>query len=154
MSNPISRFFKSREAVHVREAIRTHGIFVIEPTTCCAECGGYFRTEKMKTIVRGETVLKQDRGVGLPHFESVSYCQGCKPLATIIFVLRDTQGEVLDRRFFTADNGWFQDVDERTGEDRYVVSLDEYNHTFCGECGELIEETECQDCRKPKKAEK
>jgi Fe2+ or Zn2+ uptake regulation protein len=71
-----------------------------------------------------------------------------------VFVLQDSKGEELETRCFTVENGWFQDVDKESGEDRYTISLEDYNHTFCMNCGQRIEETECQEHRPSAKKEK
>jgi hypothetical protein len=169
MSNPFSRFFTPRRAA-IKDAIAnvkapsggaaavqellTNACSVGPPPpvsrmySVCAGCGGYFQPEKLKPIYRGTTTLLRDGNVSLPHFESVYDCQRCEPPAPIIFALLDTKGETLDTRFFQVGDGWFQDVDEGTGEDRYTVSLEEYTHTFCIKCGVLNEETECRGCRK------
>lgn len=129
MTNPICRFFALCAGVP------------------CAECGGYFRPEKMKVIYRGLSLLYKDGHAGIPHFDAVYYCQVCEPLAPIVFTLRDEKGNLLDERFFQVAEGWFQDVNEDTGEEQYVVSLEDYGHLWCVKCGEYVSnEWRCKSC--------
>lgn len=120
----------------------------------CDECGVRVRPEYLKSLVKGTTMLFSDGNVGLPVFELVFYCREHVPPAALRLVLQNTKGEVLDDILYHVNDGWLQVVDEETGEERYTVSLDEYNHAFCTACGGLIEETLCQGCRPEPVSEK
>lgn len=124
--------------------------YVRQQPDWCDECGHRVKPEYLQSLFKGTAILFEDGNVSLPHFETVYYCQECKPPAVLRLILRDfSRGEELDDLLYRVKDGWFQLVDEDTGDDRCVVSLEEYNHVFCTDCGELIEETECQRCRTP-----
>lgn len=112
----------------------------------CVKCGGYFRPDKLSPVFRVMVRYLSDTGrIGLPFGETVAYCERCEPPTPLVFILyEEGLEENADERYFHVRDGFFQDVDETTGEDRHLISLDEYAHAFCTECGELIEETECQ----------
>ena len=118
----------------------------------CIECGVRVHTPHLVDRFQGTVTLFEDGTVGLPSFETVPYCQFCVPAAPIVFILRDSKGEVLDERHFSVKEGWLQDVNEETGEDRYIVSVEEYMHTICERCGGYVsDDTRCKDCRKPRR---
>lgn len=152
MTNPIREWFAWRALRRIAEAeAATREIRLSEPVPgdFCIKCGGWFSQDKMRTVRRLVfTYLPGSSSPGIPSFELSRYCQRCTPPATLVLVLQNTNGNVLDERFFRMNDGWLQDVDERTGEERCTVSCDEFNHTFCTSCGSLIEETECKGCRR------
>ena len=51
-----------------------------------------------------------------------------------------------DTRHFRVSDLYFQEVDEKSGEDIYTASIEEYSHVYCGECGDESDWTVCGKC--------
>lgn len=120
----------------------------------CAGCGGAFQPDRLKSS--WEITLRfHDRaedGVREPTVALMRYCTACCPPAPVTFVLADSGRDYLDQRAFKVEDGWFQDVNEETGEDRYTISLEEWQRAFCSECGVETEPKTCRVCHPPKKS--
>ena len=113
----------------------------------CSKCGVRVKPEFLQYILTGETTLLKDGNVSPPSFVTNQYCRECKPPAALQLKLMNTEGYELDELLFRVEDGWFQHVDGNTNEDQYLISLEEYNHTICENCGELVsEETKCKSC--------
>ena len=110
----------------------------------CEECGSYFQPHKLEHRFVVEVRFGPPVRPPFTQIKVVYYCQTCAPPAPLLLVLRDDTETISDILALNVANGWFQVFDEDTGEERYIVTHDEYNHTFCRECGELIEEELCQ----------
>ena len=119
----------------------------------CAGCGGYFQPNRLTTSI--EVTLRfhdqAEEGVREPITTLVQYCKACLPPAPITFILEDSGGNSLDQRHYKVEDGWFQDINDETGEDQYIVSLEEYQRAFCSECSEETEIKTCKVCHPPKK---
>ena len=150
MSNRITRFlqdiFSPRiEILGVEKITGVEPLYPLDhtPIGTCEKCGGFFRPEKLTPAYVGTFVFARE----LPTFKLAYYCQSCRPAAAFTLNLVDDDGDVLDTLHFDIGDGYFQQKDVDTGEDNAVLSLEEFSHTFCMECGELIEEQTCQKHR-------
>lgn len=120
-----------------------------EAMQSCEKCGGFFKLESLNPVQRIDIFTDSKGKTMMPHLRTVFYCMGCRPSATVILFLRDFEGDEVDTQHFDVSEGYFHPIDHLSGEEQFYVSLDEYSHTFCSSCSELIEETECQKCRRP-----
>ncbi len=171
MSNRITRFlqevFSPRVSVYGAEKIAITGAETKPPeqieetygslpdippvghTTIgtCEKCGGFFNLESLKPVQHIDFPLGNTGNPMLPHFRTVLFCKSCRPAATVILALCDFEGNEMDTQHFNLEGGYFLSLNPVSGEDQYFVSPDQYNHMFCTNCAELIEETTCQKCR-------
>lgn len=121
-----------------------------QPVALCTKCGGLFDSEKLQRVSIGTVYLMPEGGLATsPTFTQILYCQNCTPTANLVLVLRSLDGERADERYFTLDEGWFQDIDKETGDPQYVVSLEQYSVIWCTKCGDAIEETTCKKHNAP-----
>lgn len=108
----------------------------------CAACKGVFELEGLTSI--RQIIIGPDDVI---RTEGTSYCQKCKPPTPFELVMEDDNGDYLDSMAFQLDHGWIQLVNDESGEERCIVSQEEYNHLFCESCGEESDWTTCTDCR-------
>lgn len=113
----------------------------------CAGCRGVFAPDGMVAIRR--IIIGLDDVI---RIEKTSYCQKCKLAAPFELVIEDDDGDYLDSMAFRADNGYIQPVNDETGEDKILASLEEYSHLYCEHCGAESDWTLCKDCTRVKKA--
>lgn len=126
---------------------------VFDSLAPCFSCKGRFDKDDLQIRWVGTARLDDNGGVEQPVFEEVLYCEACKPKAAILFTLEaGATGEYLDDRHFEVKDGWFQELDDETGENRYVLSLEEYERSYCQGCGNPTELSKCKVCHPPKQA--
>jgi hypothetical protein len=115
----------------------------------CTECGGLFLPDSLRDVFQVAITCDIDCQVLGADTKAVSYCERCKPQASIILVLKPLKSSSSaydDERRFSLDGGFFQDVDSEGGE-QYVVTAEDYAFIYCSECGEVNDETECRKHR-------
>lgn len=152
MSNVLTRFFCPKRAARedytaarveeVREALNPNqeeGPIPCDALVPCVGCKGIFAPDGMTSVY--QIIIGEDN---VPRVSQTSYCRKCKPPTPYEVILEDDDGYSMSSLVFRIDDGWIQPVNDETGEDDQIVTLEEWGHTFCTDCGELIEETECK----------
>lgn len=150
MKNP----FKKKSAVEYGESI-SPGAFVSDvapPYICCTECGGAFVPSHLKEV-RSVTVVVDYKKGRIDYLSSdvPLYCERCLPKSELTVNLQSVRaeaGDLDDTLSLRICDGYFQVIDEETGEDRIIVSMEEYlQNVICDECGdEYVGTGKCPDC--------
>ena len=126
-------------------------------SVACHGCGGFFRPSFVTQATRVAIYDYKDRPkwmAPITNVELAPYCRACTPHGPLEVTLRAGHStEPSDRRTFRIEDGFFEEVDS-DGDPVIGVSIDEYAHGCCRECGELIEDTLCRAHRTPAPAAK
>ncbi len=115
----------------------------------CEKCGGLFLPTAIEYRNQVTVFASRVGKVGAVETQRSAYCPGCLPDADFVLTLRDYETKQQDTRHFRVCDLYFQDIDDKSGEDQYVTSLEEYSHLRCDDCGEVSDWEKCSKCATP-----
>ena len=117
------------------------------PPSPCSDCGGIFLWESL-TPRLSIAITVGDITSSATTIQKL-YCKDCLPESDFVLTLNDGPDGADDYRYFQAQAGWFQEIDNEDGEERYSVSTQEWESFHCAECGEQMSCKKCP-CQKAK----